>query len=217
MQFAASVASGKALVTAYREAYKPANDRAPSVYQNAKRAAKHPQIAERIQQLQLQLLPGPDDIRKIRGHALAVAIQLSVSSEDDRVRLKSAAWLYAEAGRLETLEAARPRDQREEIISELRDLYHKALGPRDSSMELVVEEVRNAAAAEEAEGALVGDVEPPEESSVQEEVSRETPPVAEDDVAQPGTTTAPAPRRYIMERTTPPGFFPAKFKKVPVP
>ena len=39
----------------------------------------------------------------------------SVSSEVDRVRLKAAAWLYQEAGRLETLESARPRDQREEM------------------------------------------------------------------------------------------------------
>jgi len=130
MQFAAGVASGKPLVTAYREVYKPANEKAPSVYQNAKRAAKHPQIAAQIKALQTQLLPGPDDVGRIRGHALSVAIRLSVSSEDDRVRLKAATWLYQEAEKWTALEAARPRnqaarpgDERATIIAELHALY----------------------------------------------------------------------------------------------
>ena len=133
MQFAAGVASGKPLVTAYREIYKPSDEKAPSVYQNAKRAAKHPQIAAQIKALQTQLLPGPDDVAKIRGHALSVAIRLSVSSEDDRVRLKAATWLYQEAERWRALEAfpprnqaARPGDERATIIAELHALYQRA-------------------------------------------------------------------------------------------
>lgn len=216
MQFAASVAAGKSLVTAYRETYKPADDKAPSVYQNAKRAARNPKIAAQIKALQTELLPGPDDVAKIRGHALSVAIRLSVSSEDDRVRLKAATWLYQEAEKWTALEearpcgqAARPRDERATIIAELHALYRKALPDREPRL---VEEVGSAAGAEEAEGAPVDEVELPEESSI--EASCET---AAEDVEAFGATTTPAPARYTMVRTTPAGFFPARFKRIPIP
>ena len=42
-----------------------ANDKAASVYQNAKRSARHPGIAARSKELQLELLPDPGDVRAI--------------------------------------------------------------------------------------------------------------------------------------------------------
>jgi len=215
MLFAANVAAGKPLVTAYRETYKPSNDKAPSVYQNAKRAAKHPQIAARIKALQTELLPSPDDVAKIRGHALSVAIRLSLSSPDDRIKLKAATWLYQEAEKWAALEAAKPRDhaarpgdERATIIAELSALYRKALPDREPPL---VEEVRSAPTAYEAEGMPASEMELPEESSM--ELSCET--AAVEDVEEPVATMAP--EQYTMERTTPAGFFPAKFRKVSTP
>jgi hypothetical protein len=134
MQFAASVASGKPLAVAYREVYKPANGKAPSVYQNAKRSAKHPGIAARIQELQAELLPAPEDMKAVYAHGLATIIRLSNSCEDSRVRLSAAQWLCVEAEKQaekrQTLEAARATNQREEIIAELHALYRKALAER---------------------------------------------------------------------------------------
>ena len=87
MEFAVKVAEGKPLVTAYREVYKPANDKAASVYQNAKRSARHPGIAARIKELQLELLPDPGDVRAIRAHAMAVIVGLSLNAQDEKVRM----------------------------------------------------------------------------------------------------------------------------------
>src|SRR5215467_6823200 len=143
MQFAASVAAGSTLVSAYREVYRPANDKAPSVYQNAKRSAKHPGIAARIKELQLELLPAPSDLKAIYDHGLATMIQLSNSCEDDGVRWKAARWLCEEAERQaekrRVLEAARaPGERRREsdqrIIPELRALYAKALPMRQAEL-----------------------------------------------------------------------------------
>jgi hypothetical protein len=211
MQFAAGVAAGKPLVTAYREVYKPAHDKAPSVYQNAKRAARHPQIAAQVKALETQLLPGPADVAKIWGHALSVAIRLSVSSQDDRVRLKAATWLYQEAEKWEALEAARPRDQREEVLSELRGLYEKAFSkPVPPSLVEVVDE---GVSAEEPEGTPDAEgFDHPLELWATEE---EGPPDPTTIAGRCKDTCAAPPRQYIMALVTPPGHFPPKFKRVP--
>ena len=134
VQFAVKVAEGKPLVTAYREVYKPANDKAASVYQNAKRSARHPGIAARVQELQLELLPDPGDVRAIRAHAMAVIVGLSLNAQDEKVRMRSAEWLHEETGRQiaeqERLEGARvvpAANSPEAIFEELRGLYQKAL------------------------------------------------------------------------------------------
>jgi hypothetical protein len=162
MQFATNVAAGKSLVSAYREVYQPANAKAPSVYQNAKRSAKHPGIAARIRELQVELLPAPADMKAIYAHGLAVMIQLSITSEDARVRLRAAEWLCAEAEKREKLEAVQPRNQHQldKIFSELHDLYRKA-----PTQEPLVEVVSD----EEPERVPGGEVlEPPDESSAAE-------------------------------------------------
>jgi hypothetical protein len=96
-KFALSVALGKSLADSYREAYEPANPTAVSVYSNARRARKHSGIARRIAELQVKLLPGPEDMQALYQHALAVATQLTLLSEDDKVRLRAAQWLAGEA------------------------------------------------------------------------------------------------------------------------
>jgi len=147
MEFAAKVAERKPLVRAYREVYKPANDKAASVYQNAKRSARHPGIAARIKELQLELLPDPGDVRAIRAHAMAVIVGLSLNAQDEKVRMRSAEWLHEETGRQiaeqERLEGARvvpAANSREAILEELRGLYQKALpGAAQEQEPLVVE------------------------------------------------------------------------------
>jgi hypothetical protein len=157
MQFASNVAAGKSLVSAYREVYQPVNGKAPSVYQNAKRSAKHPGIAARIRELQVELLPAPEDMRAVYQHGLAVILQLSISSEDPRVRMRAAQWLCSEAEKREKLEAVKARNQNQldEIFSELHDLYRKA--PTQEPLVISQEEG--------PQGVLGGEVlEPPDES-----------------------------------------------------
>ena len=96
-KFALGVAMGKSLADSYREAYEPSNPRAVSVYANARRARKHPLVARRIAELQVKLMPGPEDMAALYRHALAVGLQLSVVGEDDKVRLRAAQWLAGEA------------------------------------------------------------------------------------------------------------------------
>jgi hypothetical protein len=139
MQFAAKVAEGKPLVAAYREVYSPSDGKSPTAYRNAKRSAKHPGIAARIKELQLELLPAPADMEQVYEHGLATVIQLC-SCEDSKIRLMAAERLMAEAKEQQekrrTLEATKVPDQREEILAELRSLYRKALPEQEP---LVVE------------------------------------------------------------------------------
>ena len=150
MEFAVRVAEGEPLVAAYREVYKPANDKAASVYQNAKRSARHPGIAARIKELQLELLPDPGDVRAIRAHAMAVIVGLSLNAQDEKVRMRSAEWLHEETGRqiaeqerLEGVRVVPAANSPEAIFEELRALYEKALPEAAREPEpLVVEAAR---------------------------------------------------------------------------
>src|SRR5262249_637509 len=45
------------------------------VYSNARRARKHPGIAQRIAELQVKLLPGPEDMKALYEHALAPGLR----------------------------------------------------------------------------------------------------------------------------------------------
>src|SRR5215467_10879516 len=96
-KFAVSVAMGKSPADSYREAYEPTNPTAMSVYSNARRTRKHPLVARRIAELQVKLMPGPEDMWLVYQHALAVATQLTVVGEDDKVRLRAAQWIAGEA------------------------------------------------------------------------------------------------------------------------
>ena len=122
-KFALSVALGKSLADSYREAYEPANPTAVSVYSNARRARKHPGIARRIAELEVKLLPGPEDMQALYQHALAVATQLTLLSEDDKVRLRAAQWLASEAEKRGKLaeEASKLRDEDLDEIQAILD------------------------------------------------------------------------------------------------
>src|SRR6516164_2327249 len=120
-KFALGVAMGKSLADSYREAYEPTNPVAVSVYSNARRARKHAGIARRIAELQVKLLPGPEDMKALYEHALAVATQLTVLGEDDRVRLRAAQWIASEAEKRGKL-AEKARKLRDEDLEKLQEI-----------------------------------------------------------------------------------------------
>ena len=73
-------------------------------------------------------------MRALYQHALAVGLQLTVVGEDDKVRLRAAQWLAAEAeksGKLEEEKRGklahdkRKPEEAAEVIAELRSLYAK--------------------------------------------------------------------------------------------
>jgi hypothetical protein len=141
LKFAAAVAAGRTRIEAYEEAGYAVNGKRETAVRNAKRKAKHVEVRAAIEEMQLQLMPAPDDMRAVYAHGLATIIQLSNSCEDSRTRLAAAQWLCAEAKeqaeKRQTLEAARGTNPREEIIAELRALYRKALPEREPLVEAV--------------------------------------------------------------------------------
>jgi hypothetical protein len=228
MQFASSVAAGKPLAVAYREAYKPANDKAPSVYQNAKRSAKHPGIAARIKELQLELLPAPSDLKAIYDHGLATMIQLSNSCEDDGVRWKAARWLCEEAERQaekqRALEATKvPERRREsdaEIVAELRMLYAKAFGKRQPELLETV----NDWAADGQSGEAPAENLPQVAGPLAEVAAGSGPVCGEAEAPEPGHP-ATVEVSLVAEKLNPavqfrmeriPGYFPARYRRVPI-
>jgi hypothetical protein len=56
------------------------------------------------ERLQVRLMPGPEDMRALYQHALAVGLQLTVVGEDDKVRLRAAQWVAGEAEKSGKLE-----------------------------------------------------------------------------------------------------------------
>jgi hypothetical protein len=222
VQFAVKVAEGEPLVAAYREVYKPANDKAPSVYQNAKRAAKHPGIAARIQELQLELLPAPEDMKAVYAHGLATIIQLSISSENSRVRLHAAQWLCAEAEKRKTLEAEKREDILEaartpnpqEVLSQLEALYQKALPELEPLVEEVNDETTDGQAENLPQAAeLLGEVEAGAEPECGEDEATDSDKPATVGVSLVAEKLNPAVQ-FRMERV--PGYFPPKYRRVPI-
>jgi hypothetical protein len=221
MQFATSVAAGKPLVAAYREVYKPANDKAASVYQNAKRSARHPGIAARIQELQLELLPAPEDMKAVYAHGLATIIQLSNSCEDSRVRLHAAQWLCAEAEKRKTLEAEKRETQEaartsdpQELVSQLEALYRKALPELEPLVEEVNDETTDGQAENLPQAAeLVGEVDAGAEPICGEDEAPESDETATVEVSLIAEKLNP-PVQFRMERV--PGFFPPRYRRVPI-
>jgi hypothetical protein len=188
-KFAVSVAMGKSLADSYREAYEPSNPTAVSVYSNARRTRKHPLVARRIAELQVKLMPGPEDMRAAYQHALAVGLQLTVAAEDDRTRLRAAQWIAGEAEKSGKLEEE-ARKLRAEDVRKIEEILAAAQIAHET------------AAKEDA---------PPAKSAAEflEEI-RQAPTEAE--VPKP-----PAPEvHYIEKLVSKPGHFPPQFERVAV-
>ena len=149
--FAMNIVLGGSLVSAYRAAYVPANPKAPSVYTNARRARKHPGIARRIAELQVKLLPGPEDLKAVYRHALAVGLQLSILGKDDRVRLRAAQWVAAEAEKGEKL-AEEARKLHDEDLEKLQQILEAPTMENDvpaKSAAEILAEIRRVPAVEQ--------------------------------------------------------------------
>jgi len=203
-KFALEVAMGKSLADSYREAYGPSNPTARSVYTNSQRARRHPLVSQRIAELEMQLMPGPEDMKAARQHALAVGLQLTVVAKDERVRLRAAQFVAAEAAKSEKLEEEeRKAEGRPQVIAELKGLYRKALGSAKAS---VVEPTKGEQKTEDIPGAGDHEAFAPQAQSGLELV--EEPEPAETENSEP-----PAPRYEWVERcVSKPGHFPPQFQ-----
>jgi hypothetical protein len=159
MKFVAAVAAGKTQTAAYKDAGYATNGKPRTAVRNARQLAQNAAVRAAIEEMQLRLLPAPENLQAIYAHGLARMIQLS-NCEDRKVSEDAAKWLCAEAERQiekrRVLEATKvPERRREtdrEIIEELRMLYRKAL----PEMELpereppLVEAVRDGIADDQA-------------------------------------------------------------------
>jgi hypothetical protein len=146
LKFAAAVAQGKTYAAAYEQAGYAVNGKRETAVRNAKRKAKQEEVRAAIEEMQLQLLPAPENLRAIYEHGLARMVQLS-NCEDRKVSEDAAKWLCAEAERqmekrkaLEAVKVPERRQSDAEIIAELKMLYAQALPPREPPLlETVVE------------------------------------------------------------------------------
>jgi hypothetical protein len=217
-KFAALVAGGSTRAGAYRKVYDVAAMKAGSVLREGRRLAKLPHVAARIAELELALLPAPEDLKAIRDHAVATGIHLSNVAGDERVRLASAKWL------VDVVDRGNAAEQ-ENLLKELRALYLRAVAVTSETAEPQVEEMRPAALpldfevgggaadeplrAEDSDG--LGLVPRPSAVSVSESVT------AQSSADRADTSQQQSARRGFREvRVSPPGFFPAKFRRDPV-
>jgi len=129
-KFAHLVAGGKTLVGAYRIVYEPGDPKAMHVFRNARRLAAHPEVKARIRQF--QELFNTEDAEAIQHHAISVAHRLSISANNERVRLAAAELLFEISVKLEAAHDAAP-PQQDRASAELRRLYRRmaALGDRE--------------------------------------------------------------------------------------
>lgn len=148
---AAAVVAGKSLSKAYAIAH-PGMDRSPitlSKLASKSVAAKNVQaeIARLmadplLQPIVLDVCLEAEDPRALRQHAVSIMLRLSRQPEP-QVAFAAACWLRDYA---EQLEAGRAVGQtREQLLGDLRGLYHKALAtappPTDTQVEAEVEPV----------------------------------------------------------------------------
>jgi hypothetical protein len=137
-QFAAEIAMGAGKTEAYRRAYAPANGRAPSVYSNAKRVAKLPQIAAAVAELRLRYMPAEADMEALYRHGLATMVDLTNSS-DPRMRLAAATWLCREAAEHRRAASDTAAEEQQSLHEKLRALYRNIEEHPLSGEQLVME------------------------------------------------------------------------------
>jgi hypothetical protein len=208
-RFAAEIAAGNSRAKAYALAYPNQHMKKSSLEVESKKAAKHPKVKAEIERLRLQLLPPVEDLRAIYQHSLSAVIKLSIESHDDRVRFDAARWLRAEVEREEQkLAAARTEPEAERLLTVLRSLYNKIEGSASHPAQPPLEMVPDAMDADGSPG------EPPTTSVDVAEVHAEAG-VSEKPDERSDAVDALASVPQVMKRVTPPGYFPAKFKRIP--
>jgi hypothetical protein len=130
-KFAAEIAAGRSKRQAYTIAHPEQKMSLPRLRAAATRASKSPAVQAEIRRLLadpiiLDTSPKADDPRALREHAVASMIRLTKHS-DGVIAAHAAEWLIAFADSLEAARARKPKTDAEQVISELRELYAKAL------------------------------------------------------------------------------------------
>lgn len=143
--FAAGIANGKSKAGAYRDAYPHQHMKPAVLRQSAIKAAKRPNVQAEIQRLMsdpilFMACPQASDPAIVRQHAVAIMTQISRCS-DMVMAAHAADWLARYADQLEAQQAAakaRPHEEKQRLLADLRGLYQKALAaPRTPSAPLV--------------------------------------------------------------------------------
>ena len=134
-KFIAAIAAWKTQTAAYKEAGYAANGKPRTTVRSARRLAQHAEVRAAIEEMQVQLLPDPGDVREIRAHAMGVIVRLSLEAEEEKVRLAAAQWLHEETGKQiaerERLKAEPPREESaEEVIVQFANYAPRCWGNR---------------------------------------------------------------------------------------
>jgi hypothetical protein len=134
-QFATEIAMGAGKTEAYRRAYRPPEERAPSVYVNAKRIAKLPHIASAIAELRLRYMPTEASMAALYQHGLATMVDLS-NSDDPRARFAAAKFLCDEAREHREVVTSTAAAEQDRLLEGLRELYRRIQGRSGDAEEL---------------------------------------------------------------------------------
>jgi hypothetical protein len=205
-QFATQIAMGAGKTAAYRTAYKPADERAPSVYSNAKRLAKHPGVAAEAAQLRLRYMPAEGTMEALYQHALATMVDLT-NSDDSRTRYAAAAWLYQEAKEHRKLVASTPAGNASgRALEALRALYKNIQEPNEGTEPIAWDASDEHAAMDSGAGKALA---PEEEHVAHESVPQLT-------TADEGRALAAPANGLVFKTVSVPGRFPPQFRKVSV-
>jgi hypothetical protein len=204
-RFAAEIAAGHSRAKAYAVAYPDQRMKKSTLEAEAKKAAKHPKVRAEVARLSMELLPPVENLRAAYQHALSTILRLTIDSRDDRLRFDAARWLVAQYEKREELEEKQSvptggvvEVNREAIIRELKELYRRALPELVNEPPLVEVVAEDTPSLEpSAPGEEAGD------------------PAGSADGEEDRATTATAPAPQVMERITPAGYFPPKFRRIP--
>ena len=145
-RFAAEIAAGRSKRLAYAISHPGQKMSLPSLRAAATRAAKSPAVQAEIQRLipdpvLFEVCPAATDPAKIREHSVAIMAKLSCCS-DPYVAFYAATWLVNYADELDAkTKLARPSEDKQALLRDLRGLYRRALAPAPLVVETVGENV----------------------------------------------------------------------------
>jgi hypothetical protein len=125
--FATKVASGMPKTKAFRTAYPDNHSGSAAIRTDASRTSLKPAVRNEIERLQLLTLPAVEDMYALRQHARAVLVDLSKVAKSEDTRAKCAMYLDQVATATIAAQQASPGPERQDILAELRVLYHRAM------------------------------------------------------------------------------------------